>query len=279
MTNSEKPEHDEYEAERAFWDTHLQVWQARGVNLDAGLAEWASEEAQKLASPGAREDFDELCKDGCNPQVLAGIIALIRNSPRLEAIWEMIVGQRENRKKATRVLENAAATLEDVFGAFIAVEDEKDRAEFAKIGRIPFSRMVSELRLYGRLINMAQSLAVETEAHSLGEVSRFILSSYVERTTGRPHDRNVSGLIGEVANSPDYNEVAHRMWRNRNYERLEKHFSWVTRFLVAMSVVIARWTAGSRASFGSANQRNGTKRNNGYWCPFGTWTKPDQIGC
>ena len=58
--------------------------------------------------------------------------------------------------------------------------------------------------------------------------------------TGRFHDRSVSGLIGEIVGSPDYNEVAHRMWRARNYERIEKHFSWIPRFLVAMSVVIAR---------------------------------------
>ena len=136
------------------------------------------------------------------------------------------------------ILENAAATLENVFRGFMTVEDENDRAEFAKIGRIPPSRMVSELRLYGRLINLAKLLAVDTEAHSLEEVSRYILSSYVNRATGRPHDKNVSGLIAEISNSTDYNEVAYRMWRNRNYERLEKHFSWIVDLLLAM--VIAR---------------------------------------
>jgi hypothetical protein len=58
--------------------------------------------------------------------------------------------------------------------------------------------------------------------------------------TGRFHDRNVSGLIAEVTGSTDYIEVAQRMWRGRNYKRIDKHFSWMTRFLVAMSVVIAQ---------------------------------------
>jgi len=57
--------------------------------------------------------------------------------------------------------------------------------------------------------------------------------------TGRFHDRSVSGLVGEVLGPSDYNEVAQRMWRSRNYERIDKHYSWITRFLVAMSVVIA----------------------------------------
>ncbi len=79
---------------------------------------------------------------------------------------------------------------------------------------------------------MAKSLTVDTESHSLDEVSKFILSNYVERTTGRPHDRCVSGLIAAVVNSPEYTEVAYRMWRNRNYDRLERHFSWITDLLV-----------------------------------------------
>lgn len=237
---ADRTEHDRYKDEQALWNAYRAGQRSRGINIDQLFSEWAAVEAQKLASPGAREDFEELCKDGCNPQVLAAIVALRRHSPRLEAIWAMIVSPPENRQKATQALENAAATLEQVFGAFLAMEDEKARAKFAKIGRIPVSRMVSELRLYGRFINLAQLLAVDTQAHSLGEVSKYILSSYAKQTTRRFHDQNVSGLIGEIANSPEYNEVAHRMWRNRNYERLEKHFSWITGFLVAMSVVIAR---------------------------------------
>ena len=57
--------------------------------------------------------------------------------------------------------------------------------------------------------------------------------------TGRFHDRCVSGLVSEASGSLEYIEVAHRMWRTRNYERVDKHFSWMTRFLVTMSVVIA----------------------------------------
>jgi hypothetical protein len=240
MPDNDKPQHHEYKDEQAFWNVYRESRRSRGIDVDQLYAEWAAEERQKLASPGAREDFEELCQHGCNPQVLALIVAVLRNSPRLEAMWAIVVGPPENREKAARALENAAAVLEEIFGAFTAVEDEKDRAELDKIGRIPPSRMVSELRLYGRLINRAKTLAKDTESHSLGEVSKFILSSYVERTTGRPHDRNVSGLIGEITNSPDFNEVAYRMWRNRNYDRLGKHFVWITNLLVAMSAVIAR---------------------------------------
>ena len=87
---------------------------------------------------------------------------------------------------------------------------------------------------------MAKLIALDTEAHSLAEVSKYVLSSYVERMTGRPHDRNVAVLIGAITDSPEYDEVAYRMWRHRNYDRLEKHFSRLTEFAVVMSSVIAR---------------------------------------
>ena len=239
MTKADKPGIEELAAELTFWNTYRESRQAAGINVEQAFAAWAEEQEQRLTSPGAREDFAELRKDGCLPLVLAAMVALLRHSPRLETVWEMMVGSAENRRKATRGLEKAAATLEEAFGALIAIEDEAQRAAFANIGRIPFSRMLSELHFYIRFINLAESLRKDTGSHSLGEVSKYLLSSYVKRMTGRFRDRNVSGLLGEVTGPVDYNEVAQRMWRNRNYKRLEKHFSWMTDFLVAMSVVIA----------------------------------------
>jgi hypothetical protein len=151
-----------------------------------------------------------------------------------------MVGHPENREKATRALENTAQTLEKLFNSVIATENERKNVEFAKIGRLPVSQVVSELRIYIRFINFASSMSADTETRSPVELSKYLLSSYVRVMTGRFHDRSVSGLVGKASASPEYNEVAHRMWRTRNYERIDKHFSWITRFLVAMSVVIAQ---------------------------------------
>jgi hypothetical protein len=241
MVSVDSSEHDEFAAEQALWSAYRESRRARGIDIDQQLAEWAEQEARKLGSPGAREDFNELCEHGCNQKVLAAIVALIRHSSGLEAMWAMVVGPPEGRQKATKALENAAATLEGIFGSEIGVSaDDKSKTDFANLGRISPAQMIDELRLYSRLINLAGLLAADTEAHSIGEVCKYVLSAYVERSTGRPHDRNISGLIAEIGKSVDYNEVAHRMWRNRNYDRLGKHFSKLIEFLVAMSVVIAR---------------------------------------
>ena len=150
-----------------------------------------------------------------------------------------MVGQPNNREKATRALEGAAQTLEALYGDVIALGKEDESEKFTRIGRIPVSRIISELRSHVKFINFAESLSADTETRSPVEVSKYVLTGYVRRMTGRFHDRSVSGLVGEIISSPDYNEVAQRMWRVRNYDRLEKHFSWMTNLLVAMSEVIA----------------------------------------
>jgi len=238
MTKADKLKIEELQDERILWNTFREIHLEKGINVDQEFAAWAAAQAKRLTSPGAGEDFTELCRGRCTPQVLAAIVALLRNSPRLGEFWEAAIGSPPKRQKATRTLERAAATLEEIFDGFIAIGDQ-EAPTFTKMGRIPLSRVVSELRFYTRLLNLAELLRKETASHSLGEVSKYLLTSYVRRMTGSFRDRNVSGLVGEVVGSVDYNEVAHRMWRSRNYERLEKHYSWMTDLLIAASVVIA----------------------------------------
>ena len=240
MTDTHKPKIEELPDEVALWKSYREARRVKGLDIAKLYADLAEEQKQRLRSPGAREDFTELCESGCLPLVLAGLVALLRYSPLLQGFWTEMVGHPDNREKATDALENATQTLERLFNSVIASENEGKSVEFTKIGRLPVSRVVSELRLYIRFINFASSISADTETRSPLELSKYLLSSYVRTITGRFHDRSVSGLVSEASDSLEYNEVAHRMWRTRNYERINKHFSWMTRFLVAMSVVITQ---------------------------------------
>ena len=242
MSDTDKPKIEELADELALWNTYREIRRGKGINVDRIFTELAAEQKSRLRSPGAREDFTELCNDGCLPLALAALVALLRFSPLLEEFWIEMVGRPDNREKATRNLENAVQTLQGLFGNVIALEKEGKNIDFAKLGRLPVSQVISELRFYIKLINFADSFSAETQTRSPEELSKYLLTSYVRRMTGRFHDRSVSGLLAEVTDSAEYNEVAHRMWRSRNYDRLEKHFSWMTKFLVAMSVVIAHTT-------------------------------------
>lgn len=148
------------------------------------------------------------------------------------------MGSAEYRRKTTQTLEHAIEALDELFCPLKAIEDEELNTKLAQIGRIPPTRIVSQLRFYIKFVNAAESIAADTENNSLAELLKYILSGYVNRATGRFHDRNVSGLIAEISGAVEYNEFAHRMWRSRNYDRLEKHLSGLVELLFAISAAM-----------------------------------------
>jgi hypothetical protein len=208
LKNFEKPKIENLQVELGLWRAYREIYRAKGIDIAEIHAEWAADRQQQLTSPGAGEDFAELCKDGCHPIALAALVALLRNSPLMEGFWTEMVGQPRNRQKAARTLEGAAETLERTFSKILAVKKDGERVEFMKLGRLPISKLVSELRFYVRFFNFAKSLCADTETRSLGQFSRYLLTSYVYRITGHFHDRNVSGLIGEVLGPTDCTKEA-----------------------------------------------------------------------
>jgi hypothetical protein len=223
MSRADIPRIEELGAELSFWNAFCEPRRAKGYDPDLVLKEWAAEQQKSLTSPGPREEFAELCKDGCLPQALALLLAMLRYSPKLETFWVEMVGSPDKRDKTALTLERAAQTLESLFGDFVASENEGDREVLAKIGRLPISKVVSELRFHIRVIHLARYVSTDTGTRSPAELSKYLLSSYVKRMTGHFHDRSVSGLIGAIVGPQEYNDVAQRMWRSRNYPRLEKH--------------------------------------------------------
>jgi hypothetical protein len=90
----EKPRIEQLTSKLALWHAYREGRRAKGIDIAQFYEDLAAEEKQRLKSPGAREDFTELCEDGCLQLVLAAIVALFRFSPRLENLWtEMVVSR------------------------------------------------------------------------------------------------------------------------------------------------------------------------------------------
>src|SRR5271169_5077258 len=94
------------------------------------------------------------------------------------------------------------------------------------LGRIPPSAISAKLRFYARFVTLAERLSNDAEVRSVSALAQYILVGYVQRATGRFHDRATSGLIAEVPGRPAYNEITQRMWRSRNFVRYKKNFDW-----------------------------------------------------
>src|SRR5260370_31736091 len=106
MSNTGKAKIEELAGELILWNAYRDVHRAKGTDIAQVFTRLAADQKQRLRSPGAREDFAELCKDGCFPIALASIVALLRYSTLLERFWAEMVGRRDSREKATRTLEH-----------------------------------------------------------------------------------------------------------------------------------------------------------------------------
>jgi hypothetical protein len=223
-------------AEFALWKSLREVYSARGFDLQKSLRDWSDGQIAKLETPGAQDDFSEICSHGCLPEVLAATVVLLRSAPNLESLWTEIVGNPAERLKAERNLSKTAAIVERL-GA--GADDATFGETYNRFGHLSPTRVAGELRFYVSMLKYGETLKAKTKAHSLVEVSKFLLTSYVYRMTKKPHDRNVSALIASATAKPNYDEVSHRMWRSRNYKRLEKDLDWITRILAVATIVLA----------------------------------------
>jgi hypothetical protein len=230
------------EALQDLWNVHCEIWSSRGVDLPHAFKQWASKQEEALPSPGARGDFKELCANGCVTEILAILLAFLRWSPKFEDFWSRLYGNPNDRRRVRKNLEKTAKAMEGLFELIIRFEDDDVTSKLSKIDRIGPGRLVSELRFYAKLLNLTDSISRETQTRSLADFCKFALTDYVKQATGRFRDRNVSGLIAEAIGTVDYNEVAHRMWRLRNFKRIASHFEKLSELLAAIHALASSET-------------------------------------
>jgi hypothetical protein len=95
---------------------------------------------------------------------------------------------------------------------------------------------IQALRQYVSFLRKFSSLAEETRISSTDMLWKYVFSAYVKRATGGFYDAQVSALVGAVLNDV-YDETAHRMWRSRNYERMDADFSFLAKLLISIGFV------------------------------------------
>jgi hypothetical protein len=218
-----------------------QIILPNGLNLEEVWAAWAEGQKQTLPSPGARTDFDELCNTGCIPRVLASIIALIRYAPQINEWWRQTLGNVEANLKLVSALEKTATALESFYAPGSTPGTQKI-IDVALPGQLSPFGLVAAIRDHREMLLTLEGLAAKFDVNSFPEIPKYLLVGYVWRATDRFHDRNVSGILGAVVGPVDYNEVAQRMWRYRNYDRLEQHLSVLPDLLHWLGLAVSNRT-------------------------------------
>src|SRR5216684_1271730 len=225
---------DKDKALQNLWNVYCGIWSKRGRDLPDALKQWALQQEERLPSPGARVDFQELCAKGCVAEILAILLVGLRWSPKFEDFWSQFCGSPNDRRRVSKNLEKTAKAMEGLFELLIRFEDDEVTSKLTELDRIGPGRVVSELRLYAGLLNLTDSISRETQTRSLADFCKFAITEYAKLATGRFRDRSVSGLIGEAIGPADYDAVAHRMWRFRNFKRIGAHFQKLSDLLLAI---------------------------------------------
>jgi hypothetical protein len=228
---------DPNQALRKLWEVYVGIMQKRGIDLPAVVAAGAESMRGGLIEPGARTDFDQLCERGCFAPVLALLIWFMRFSPNIRELWSEIIGRQEKRQRTIRTFQKAADTIEDIFADLIKA-DKEITPDLTTLGFASPAKVAASLRFYCRVLDLSREVARRSKIRSSEEMAKFLLTGYVSKATGKPCDRNVSGIIAEILGPTDHHEVAQRMWRHRNTKRLKENLTWVTDLLYASGVVV-----------------------------------------
>jgi hypothetical protein len=234
-TETKKQAIDYDAAVRQIWNNRSS-W-AAGFEPERWLAECAAIELERISSwPGAKSDFEGLSKEGCHPYILGLLLFFLRYSPQIESALANFTGSGKKREAVARRLEKTASLLEHIFSRLPSDANAAVAGLFTNMGNTAPLQQAIGLRLTAQFIRLAGVLS----RRKMTQVSLYVLSSYVEKSTGSQHDAMVSGLIAAVR-SNHYDEDAHNSWRSRNMRRISSGAvgDWhIAEFLVGLNKLL-----------------------------------------
>jgi hypothetical protein len=212
------------------------ILRTRNIDLFSRLATFAERESSSLET--AKSDYSELCSKGCSPVILSAICWLLRNTSKIQEFISLVFETSRDRQRYAKTLDRAATVLEMFIAPTQAEHGQKDW--FAGIDVSPPAKLAADLKTYVEVLHMPDRIVKHLEARSLPEFLTFLLTAYVMLATGRYRDRNVSAIISELHRVRGYDDVRHRMWRNRNYARLNEQLATPLALLKDFGVALVR---------------------------------------
>lgn len=215
-----------------------EVQTEQGIDTAAKANEWALHIKKALAPNGADNDFEILCDKGCHSLSLAASVFAAEFSPIAILSFRAAFGMSKDRVGYSSKLRRAAEILgKTVFSEALGEGIWLKLKSIHELLPAPPSAMIRDLEFYAKLFEFAELVSRNAGIRSKHDLPRFIITSYVHLATGRWHDKEVSGLLqGDEADV--YDETAHRVWRNRNFSRLNRHYCVLPELLLEIGKVV-----------------------------------------
>jgi len=200
---------------------------------DGSLTGWAAWRLQRLAEFHLGPGIKKLASAGIRRETIAFGMYFVTISAPLDLLLKDLFGGRRTRMRDAMALERAAGILRRMSDALPNLpEMMKSLPSFALTARA--------LEAYCVMLVWGEAASTITGVGSCQEMAKYSLASVVKRVSGKFHDREVSAMTGAALGNYDYDETAHRVWRIRTYDRLERSFPLAPMALQALNNVMQR---------------------------------------
>lgn len=219
-----------------LWEALSGICQRRGVNLYESVVRWSERQRALVQRNNADYEYQTLLRAGCDPVPIAIAIQALVTFPDVASEWRRVVGPPRKRDQFVRKLRDAADVLEGLARA--AGLNGEQGFWPPQLGASPHVT-VAALRQYAAALGAFQSAARDMELRSPRDLPRYLFTGYVFRASGRWHDDEVSIIIQAAEQGEVYDANAHKMWRTRNYARLNKHYHGLAELLCAVPTVVS----------------------------------------
>jgi hypothetical protein len=193
------------------------------------LVEWRF---QEMADFRLGPALEKLTEAGICRETLGFAMGFVWLSRVLDYCLKDLFGDRRARMRDAAALKRAVAVLKRMSAAVPNAREVKGLPEFEVTAK--------SLETYSMMLVWGEALYAFTGAGSCQEMAKYSLAGVVKRISGKFHDREVSAMTGAALGDFEYDETAHRVWRIRTYDRLERSFPLVPMALQALNNVLMR---------------------------------------
>jgi hypothetical protein len=236
------PSPDSEESSRPLHDISLEdivrlLRETPGLDLPSPrLTAFATFRLKLLEPYRIQPDIKRLESWGVKKETLALVLMAINLAPGFDYFLRERLGNKQVRQKQAKML---LAPL-PVLGQFSEISGRNTQSHSTASDFFPDpERLAQGLKVYASMLTWADELWDAMGVHSFQETTKYAFAGFVKRVSGKYHDKEVSALTGAALQREDYDETAHRVWRIRNYPRLDKAIPFAALFAVAFNTVLS----------------------------------------
>jgi hypothetical protein len=200
---------------KAPLDELVEILNASGIRPHPVLAQFAEFRLRSLEPFHIGPDRQRLEQEGIQKETMAIALMAINMAPGFDHMSRKF-GNKRSRQRQVKQLLAPIFVLKEFAGM---IGDTME--QFPPTTIAGPNLLISNLQNYAKMLTWADKLEEAFGSNSFLELAKFALAGLVKRATNKYHDREVSALTGAALQKSDYDETAHRIWRIRNYSRLE----------------------------------------------------------